>query len=172
MITRPPLAASDRARDQVPVQDHPTTRASLPRPVIEVPAGSPLRRVLLVDDEAGIRRSVGRFLRRYGYEVTDVPNAQAAMNALRAGEFDAVVSDLRMPGLTGEEFYLALRREFPDMARRVVFTSGDTMREETRQFLDDSGCPSLQKPYELAELMQLLTSLCPPAAGVTHRAGA
>ena len=55
-------------------------------------------RVLLVDDEAGIRRSVGRYLRRSGYQVTDVPSAQAALNALATARYDVIISDLRMPG--------------------------------------------------------------------------
>ncbi len=171
-ISLPSLAASDRDRGHAQVREHSPAEVMLPPPMADAPAGSLFRRILLVDDEVGIRRSVGRFLRRFGYEVTDVPGAQAAITALRSGQFDAVISDLRMPGISGEEFHAALQREFPDTARRVIFTSGDTMREETRQFLSTSGCPSLQKPYELGELLQLLETLCPPVADFTHRVSA
>jgi two-component system NtrC family sensor kinase len=131
------------------------------------------RRLLLVDDEPGIRRSVGRFLQRYGYRVNAVPTGRAAVTALRAGEYDAVISDLRMPGLSGEELFGMVRREFPEMASRIVFTSGDMMRPETQEFLRGSGCPSLQKPYELTDLVRVLNQLCPPPSpGDTKRATA
>jgi CheY-like chemotaxis protein len=154
----PSLAASER---QAP--DGPTPAARVDRPAIEPaesgPATPRLTRVLLVDDEHGIRQSVGRFLRRYGFQVTDVPNAQAALTTLGTGACDVIVSDLRMPGLSGEQFFALLQQNFPELARRVVFTSGDLEGGDTRRFLTESGCPALQKPYELSELVQLLRGL-------------
>jgi two-component system NtrC family sensor kinase len=72
-----------------------------------------------------------------------------------------VISDLRMPGFSGEQFFERIQTEFPHMADRVVFTSGDMLREETQKFLTESGCPSLQKPYDLGELVRVLRSICP-----------
>jgi CheY-like chemotaxis protein len=140
--------------------------APLPAPA---PAPATLGRVLLVDDEAGIRRSVSRFLGRYGFQVIDVPSGAAAIAALSAGHFDAIISDLRMPGLSGEEFYAKVKEQFPAMAQHMMFTSGDVSEEATRQFLSNSGCPALQKPYELAELVQVLRSLCSPHGGTVEQ---
>ena len=100
-------------------------------------------------------------LRRCGFQVTDVPGAPAALHALQSGAFDVVISDLRMPELSGEQFYQRIQTEFPHMVGRVVFTSGDMQREETQRFLTESGCPSLPKPYDLGELVRVLRSLCP-----------
>ncbi|MBK7716443.1 MAG: response regulator [Gemmatimonadetes bacterium] len=107
---------------------------------------------------------MGRYLRRAGYQVTDVPSAQAALNALSTARYDVIVSDLRMPGLSGEEFFRRLEREHPEMRRRIIFTSGDMLRDETQDFLHTAGCPALQKPYELGELVQLIGSLLPAPA--------
>jgi DNA-binding NtrC family response regulator len=115
--------------------------------------------VLLVDDEAGIRRSVGRFLRRYGCEVQAVATGTDAIEALANKEFDVVISDIRMPGLTGKELYRMLEQGHPHMTSRIIFMSGDLMRAETRDFLEECGCPSLQKPYELADLVRILEEL-------------
>ena len=159
-IVLPSLAAQER---QVPVAElaPPAAVAALPAPPShDFGAG---RRVLLVDDEPGIRRSVSRFLQRQGFQVAEVASAQAALEALRAATFDAIVSDLRMPGLSGEEFFAVLDREIPGMARRVIFTSGDLLRGETQAFLQQSGCPSLEKPYELSDLVRLLEALTAPA---------
>jgi two-component system NtrC family sensor kinase len=143
----------------------PVTPSAVPQPS--------LGRILLVDDESGIRRSVSRFLGRYGFQVTDVGSGQAAIAALGAGHFDAIISDLRMPGLSGEQFYGQVREQFPHMVQHMMFTSGDVTEDGTRRFLNDSGCPALQKPYELAELVQVLRTLCTPhGASVEHRATA
>ena len=161
-IVLPSLAAQERQLAVVEVAP-PAAVATLPA---APPAGQDFgagRRVLLVDDEPGIRRSVSRFLQRQGFQVAEVASAQAALDALRGDTFDAIVSDLRMPGLSGEEFFAILGREIPGMARRVIFTSGDLLRGETQAFLQQSGCPSLEKPYELAELVQLLETLTAPA---------
>jgi len=164
-LVLPSLAASDRLAAGTPVG---APGHSVELPVLEpVEPGSTMHRltqVLLVDDEVGIRRSVSRLLRRYGFQVTDVPNGQAALHALRAGGYDVVVSDLRMPGMSGEEFFGLVRQDFPEMARRVVFTSGDLLRDGIQQFLATSGCPALQKPFELTELVRTLNAMRPAVA--------
>jgi CheY-like chemotaxis protein len=164
-LVLPSLAASDRMAAGAPPGG---PGHSVELPVLEpVEPGSTMHRlnhVLLVDDEIGIRRSVSRLLRRYGFQVTDVPDGQAALQALQDGGYDAVVSDLRMPGMSGEEFFRLVQQDFPAMARRVVFTSGDLHRIETQQFLAASGCPALQKPFELTELVRTLRVVCPAVA--------
>ena len=164
-LSLPSLAATDRsAGPEAGAAERSTgPTLALPEPVAPVAPGE-LQRILLVDDESGIRRSVGRYLRRAGYQVTDVPSAQAALNALSTARYDVIVSDLRMPGLSGEEFFGRLERDHPEMRRRIIFTSGDMLRDETQDFLNAAGCPALQKPYELGELVQLIVSLLPAPA--------
>ncbi|HWA15422.1 MAG TPA: ATP-binding protein, partial [Gemmatimonadales bacterium] len=123
-LVLPSLAASERAsssRQLTPASAIDALPALTPsaQPASAAPAAAPaiLGRVLLVDDESGIRRSVSRFLGRYGFQVTDVGSGQAAIAALAAGPFDAIISDLRMPGLSGEQFYEEVKRQFPAMAR-------------------------------------------------------
>lgn len=174
-LVLPSLAASERAstaRQLTPAAAMgalPSLTPAAPASVAAPTATAILGRVLLVDDESGIRRSVSRFLGRYGFQVTDVGSGQAAIAALGAGHFDAIISDLRMPGLSGEEFYGEVKRLFPAMTSRMMFTSGDVSEDATRRFLGDSGCPALQKPYELSELVQVLRSLCSPHGGTVEQ---
>jgi two-component system NtrC family sensor kinase len=174
-VVLPSLARSERGG--LALSSVSETSRTETRPELSLPAPAPdqgRRKVLLVDDEPGIRRSVSRLLRRSGFEVTEVGDGEAALEALGAARFDLVISDLRMPGISGEEFYQQIRREHPEMAHRIVFTSGDMLREETQRFLQDSGCPALQKPYDLGELVRVLRSICPEdeAGTGSHRASA
>jgi CheY-like chemotaxis protein len=73
-----------------------------------------------------------------------------------AESFDLIISDLRMPRLGGREFYQALLSQAPAAARHVAFSTGDTVRGDTLDFLESSGRPCLQKPFSLAELRALL----------------
>ncbi len=118
------------------------------------------RRLLIVDDEKAILRSVGRFLKGSGYDVETANTGSDALLALRDRQFDAVVCDLRMPGLSGEELFERARAECPEVIPRIVFTSGDLLREESREFVRHSGCRSLQKPYELSDLIDILHEVC------------
>jgi two-component system NtrC family sensor kinase len=164
-ILLPSLALQRRGRDaDPPAAITETLEQAAPRKDETSPAG---RRILLVDDEPGIRQSVSRFLQRRGHLVTAAASGREAMEALRCAPYDAVISDLRMPDLGGEELYAMMLREFPQMANRVIFTSGDLMREETRAFLARTGCPALGKPYELDQLVRIINGLC--SAATTER---
>ena len=72
-----------------------------------------MKRILVVEDEDVIRDFVVINLRRAGYEVTEVPNGEAALQVFEetGGNFDVAVLDIMMPGLDGVEVLRRLRRE-------------------------------------------------------------
>ena len=72
------------------------------------------------------------------------------------GLFDAVLLDLIMPGLSGQQVYYKLPKR---LQRRVVFVTGDTGNPATRQFLAATGQPALFKPVDLDELLRMLQSV-------------
>jgi CheY-like chemotaxis protein len=76
-----------------------------------------------------------------------------------AGHFDLIISDLRMPRLGGQEFYERLVLKNPGAAQNVVFSTGDTIRGDTMDFLEREGRPYLNKPFSLAELRSLLNQI-------------
>jgi PAS domain S-box-containing protein len=114
--------------------------------------------VLLIDDEEGLRRAVVNFLKRRGMHITAVEDGGDALRVLRGGRqrFDVIVSDVRMPGMSGGEFLERLRREHPNMVNRLIFTTGDTFATDTATLLRDSGVPSLVKPYDFSKLESVL----------------
>jgi two-component system NtrC family sensor kinase len=131
------------------------TPAPMPAPV-GTPAHDGRLSVLLIDDEEGLRRAVVSFLKRRGMHVVAVGDGSDALRALRRERFDVIVSDIRMPGMSGGEFLEQLRRDHPAMVNRLVFTTGDTFAADTSTLLRDAGVPSLVKPYDFAKLETLL----------------
>jgi CheY-like chemotaxis protein len=75
---------------------------------------------------------------------------------LEKAAYDLIISDLRMPRTGGQEFYEELGRRFPSMTDRVAFSTGDTIRGDTLQFLEKQRRPWLRKPFSLSELRGLL----------------
>ena len=119
------------------------------------PVGDKLR-VLVVDDEASVRVSLQRYLAGRGHEVETTASGQDALARLRASTYDAVIVDMRMPDLSGEQLFERLRGDDPDHAERVIFTTGDLVNEQMRRFLDGTGRPCVPKPFEFASFDQAL----------------
>jgi len=112
--------------------------------------------VLLVDDEEGLRRAVVNFLNRRGMHVVAVEDGSDALRVLRRERFDVIVSDVRMPGMSGGEFLERLRREYPAMVKRLIFTTGDTFASDTSTLIREAGVPALVKPYDFSKLETVL----------------
>ena len=127
------------------------------------PAGP--RRVLLVDDEDAIRHALRRFFARRGWAVDEASDGEHALRCLLGGEdpvpYDAVISDIRMPRLTGEQLHDALQRERPHLLQRIVFSTGDVTAPDTARFLQRTQCQVLEKPFELARLAAIVEALPP-----------
>ena len=113
-------------------------------------------RVLVVDDEASVRVSLQRYLAGRGHEVETTASGEDALARLRATLYDAVIVDMRMPDLSGEQLFERLRSNDPAHAERVIFTTGDLVNEQMRRFLDGSGRPCVPKPFEFASFDQAL----------------
>jgi CheY-like chemotaxis protein len=139
----------------------------LPHPI----ASTPACRLLLIDDEplvtSALRRALGP-----GYQTLALSDARQALQLLARDEaFDAILCDLRMPGMDGLAFHAELTRRHPALARRVLFLSGASD-------LADGSCARaqlpegrfLEKPFEVAQLRAAVHALvagseAPCAAG-------
>ena len=141
----------------------PERRARVPtaakgRPPTAEPATAGLR-ILMVEDEATIRDVVRRWCERRGYVLTMATDGRKALELIAQGTFDAVLLDLRMPGMDGRQLYRALSEARPDLAARVIFVTGDAMTGDAREFLEQSGRPVLLKPFDLTMLGQRLAEV-------------
>ena len=109
-------------------------------------------RVMLVDDEPLVAQTIERLLRR-DYDITIARCGREAIDRIAAGgRFDAIVSDVMMPNMTGLELIEELQRVAPDQAQRLIFLSGGVFTAQTRERLEQIGVPQLEKPVTAKEL--------------------
>ena len=123
--------------------------------------------ILVVDDEDNLRDVLVEVLRRDGHEVDSAVDGAEGLRRAEERRYDLVVTDLRMPGLEGPELYRALRRRYPDDPPRVIFMSANTGIDEYASFLAETGEPALEKPFNLADMRQVVLQVLskPRAAG-------
>jgi PAS domain S-box-containing protein len=116
----------------------------------------PRRTVLLVEDEPALARALVEQLGAT-HEVTLVSRGDEAVRVLAARSFDAVLCDLRMPGLSGEAVYQRVALRDPEQAARFVFMTGVGFGADTRRFLEAVGLPVLEKPFALDEALRAIS---------------
>jgi CheY-like chemotaxis protein len=117
------------------------------------------RRALVVDDEETVGQIMGYVLQGLGYQVDHVLDGHEALRMAREHCYDAVVCDLLMPGVNGMALYAAWQDENPQLARRVIFVTGDSLGTDTTEFMQQSGCPCIYKPFRLGQLAELVAGL-------------
>ena len=116
-------------------------------------------RVLVVDDEPHILHYMQATLESWGHEVVLARDGSQALKRALMQPFDLIICDLRMPRLGGREMFQTLSRMHPTVADRIIFATGDTVRGDTLQFLEELGRPFLQKPFKLDALRRVLAGV-------------
>ena len=114
------------------------------------------RHILVIDDEESVLNLCGEILKEYNYQATLVASGSEGIYQLRKHQFDAVVCDVKMPGLGGREVYDYVVRELPEIKDKIIFITGDTLGENTKHFLDRTGNHFLFKPMDVDELLTYL----------------
>src|SRR5438270_1538150 len=112
--------------------------------------------VLVVDDEASVRVALQRYLSSRGHEVETTASGREALARMREDAFDAVIIDMRMPDLSGEQLFGELKARDPSYADRVIFTTGQLVDDTVRSFLSSTGRPCVPKPFEFSAFDQVL----------------
>ena len=116
------------------------------------PDSSSVKTILVVEDEPSIRSVCLRILTDEGFAVDTATNGKDAQDMIEKNHYGLCLIDIRTPIMGGEELYVWLLQEHPQMARRVIFTTGDVMGGETQAFIEQSGKPFLPKPFTPDEL--------------------
>jgi DNA-binding NtrC family response regulator len=110
------------------------------------------RNVLLVEDSSPARRNIATFLERAGYQVAQADTGEDAVRLIEAsGNFDVVVSDLRMPGMINGLDVLSFQNRIAPHAGSILMTAfgSDQIRDQTRRL----GAAYIEKPVKLNSLL-------------------
>ncbi|HYD42741.1 MAG TPA: response regulator [Anaeromyxobacter sp.] len=107
-------------------------------------------RVLVVDDDPLVGRMIGRVLQ--GFRVTFAQSATGALGRIQAGgDFQAIVCDVRMPGMSGLQFHDELARVAPSLAKRMVLLTG-AWDAQIAAYAGRACVPWLPKPFAPEQL--------------------
>ena len=129
-------------------------------PAEPAPARVPVvrrRTVLVVEDEPQIRQLFEDVIGGAGHIARTAADGRAALDLIDQQNFDLIISDVKMPELSGQEFYAALKRKGAALERRLIFVTGDLMNAETLRFVESSGCPWLSKPFDIAAITRTIS---------------
>ena len=114
------------------------------------------KKILVVDDEQLLLDLLTHLLSKICYEVDQAIDGREASGKLKEGVYDLVFLDMKMPMMDGRAFYAGIKEYSPDLARRIVFLTGDVANQETIDFIGETGNFHLQKPFTIKEVKDLL----------------
>jgi PAS domain S-box-containing protein len=125
-------------------------------PAVQVPVAARRGRILVVDDEELVLRSVRRILSQE-HDVLAMVSAEEALAVCVGGEkFDLILCDLMMPDMTGMDFHRELSLVAPEQADRMIFITGGAFTEKARAFLSETPKEHLEKPFYSANLRAIV----------------
>ena len=120
--------------------------------------------ILVVDDEADVRRVVGLVLKKAGYEVLEAEDGEQAIKTLKAGEdpllLRVILTDIRMPGRDGVSLVKYLLKEWP--SKRIIVLTGFPNLDMALEFLKMGAIDYLVKPVEQDRLLAAVAKAFEP----------
>ena len=119
--------------------------------------GGPGRRVLLVDDDPAYGEYVRRVLTSGGFEVSHQPDAESALDQMRAERWDLLITDIRLPGMNGLELLDRVRELAPGLP--VAVLTGHASVDYAVSALRGAAAEFLQKPVSRPDLIARATAL-------------
>jgi PAS domain S-box-containing protein len=129
--------------------------SSAPAPPAQVKSAH----ILVVDDEAAIRALVKAILVKEGHAVGDTGDATVVFDKIDSQRYDAVLMDIRMPGMSGMELYTRIIEKYPAMAGKVIFITGDTSDAQTGDFLAKNNLAYISKPFGRETLLKKVNAV-------------
>src|SRR3954470_1617523 len=107
-------------------------------------------RVLVVDDEESLRRVMQVYLQRQGYNTQVAPNGEEALRLLEVSDCQLVLTDLRMPGMSGLELLRVIRMQYPEIAVIILTAFGSI--ENAVEAMQAGAYHYVTKPVQFPEL--------------------
>jgi CheY-like chemotaxis protein len=113
-------------------------------------------RILVVDDDPVLGHMFLDVLEMAGHTTEISKSGPEALAVLRVRDFDLIISDLRMPLMSGRELWERIREYHPGLAASMIFVSAEQPEAASWQFLKETGHVYLRKPFDIRELLGLV----------------
>jgi CheY-like chemotaxis protein len=130
-----------------------------------VQTNSNRKSILVIEDEPAIALVCRRTLGAEGFDVDVAVNGKIGLDMLKQKEYDLCLVDVRTPAMSGIEFYEYMEANHPQMAKRIVFSTGDVMSGNIKEFLEKTKRPYLPKPFTPDELRAIVKTALGSKAG-------
>jgi two-component system NtrC family sensor kinase len=117
------------------------------------------RHALVVDDETEVGQILSEMLAVLGIRCDVVVSGEAAIEKLQQRPYDAVISDVRLPGIDGPALYAWIAQHKPELCARTAFVTGDTLGQASERFLAEAKRPLLEKPFLPNDVRRLIGEL-------------
>ncbi|MEE9543388.1 MAG: response regulator [Thermodesulfobacteriota bacterium] len=114
------------------------------------------KKILIADDETSIREVLSELLSTEGFLVETASDGAEALKLIEKETFDLVITDIRMPNMSGPELYDTVVKEHSYLKDKVIVLTGDILGEEAKDFILKSGCLYILKPFNPGELLKVL----------------
>jgi CheY-like chemotaxis protein len=108
--------------------------------------------VLVVDDESGMRETLGDILEAAGYAVTQAPDGGEALEMARKNQYDVIVMDIKMPVLTGVEVLASLEHPPP----QIILMTAYALEEQLQDARNHNAFAIMQKPFQVPYLLRVV----------------
>ncbi len=115
-------------------------------------------RVLVIDSDPAVLDFLVEMLGARGHSVDTASDAPEALKKIAAGGYDLFITDMKMPRGTGKDIYHAVAQRDPQLAARIVFTSGAGASSQTIEFVRDAGSELILKPFGIDQIEKALAS--------------
>jgi DNA-binding NtrC family response regulator len=117
------------------------------------------KHVLVVDDNVELARTYQELLQCQGYMATVASNGVQALKMVMNEEVDVIVTDLTMPQLEGDMFFITVERVRPHLGNKFIFTTGNVGTPKYEAFLKQVTCPVLFKPVNVDKLLETVAGV-------------
>jgi two-component system, NtrC family, sensor kinase len=114
------------------------------------------KRILVVDDEKYILDFFVEVFHSFPMQVDTANDGRAAMQKMQLVEYDLIITDFKMPHMSGKDLFDWIKMNRPNLANRIIFVTGDTVSLDTRTFFEENHSRYLAKPFKIEEVKEVI----------------
>jgi len=110
----------------------------------------------VVDDEEVVSQYLNSVLTKMGHIEELATDGEEALELVKSTSYNLILSDIKMPGMDGKEFYRRVREIAPSLTGRLIFITGDVMGGDTQDFLLEVGAQYATEPFDTVRLRRVV----------------